>query len=57
MMARKELTFIGQLILHRTRIVIPKVLRLTVVGLAHKGHQGIEKNEGETRVESVVARV
>ena len=40
-MVRNELTFIGQVILRGTRIVIPKVLRSRVLELAHEGHQGI----------------
>ena len=43
MMVRNELTFIGQVILCGTRIVIPKVLRSKVLELAHEGHQGIVK--------------
>lgn len=43
MMVRNEFTFIRQVILRRTRIVIPKVLRPRVVELAHEGHQGIVK--------------
>ena len=43
MMVRNELTFIGQVILRGTRIVIPKVLRQRVVKLAHEGHQGMVK--------------
>ena len=39
-MVRNELTFIGQVILRRTRIVIPKMLREGFVELAHEGHQG-----------------
>jgi len=42
-MVRNELTFIGQVILRGTRIVIYKVLRHRVVELAHEGHQGIVK--------------
>ena len=34
-MVRNELTFIGQVILRGTRIVIPKVLRSRVLELAH----------------------
>ncbi|PFX18927.1 Transposon Ty3-G Gag-Pol polyprotein [Stylophora pistillata] len=43
LMVRNELTFIGQVILRGTRILIPKVLRLRVLELAHEGHQGIVK--------------
>ena len=42
-MERNELTFIGQVILRGTRVVIPKVLRSRVLELAHEGHQGIVK--------------
>ena len=49
MMVRNELTFIGQVILRGTRIVIPKVLRQRVVELAPEGHPGIV-NKGETYV-------
>ena len=37
MMVHNELTFIGQVILCGTRIVIPKVLRSRVLELAHQG--------------------
>ena len=40
MWVRNELTFIGQVILRGTRIVIPKVLRQRVLELALEGHQG-----------------
>ena len=40
-MVRNELTFIGQVILRGTKIVIPKVLRQRVVKLAREGHQGM----------------
>ncbi|XP_022800415.1 uncharacterized protein K02A2.6-like [Stylophora pistillata] len=49
MMVRKELTFIGQVILRGRRIVIPKVLRLRVLELAHEGHQGIVKMKERLR--------
>ena len=48
-MVRNELTFIGQVILRGTRIVIPKVLRQRVVELAHEGHQGIVKMKERLR--------
>ena len=48
-MVRNELTFIGQVILRGTRIVIPKVLRHRVVELAHEGHQGIVKMKERLR--------
>ena len=38
MMVRNELTFIGQVILCETGIVIPKVLRSRVLELVHEGH-------------------
>lgn len=43
MMVCNKLTFIGQVILRGTRIVISKVLRQRVVELVHKGHHGIVK--------------
>ena len=49
MMVRNELTYIGQVILRGTRIVIPKVLKSRVSELAHEGHQGIVKMK-ETQV-------
>ncbi|PFX17338.1 Uncharacterized protein K02A2.6 [Stylophora pistillata] len=49
LMVRNELTFIGQVILRGTRIVIPKVLRLRVLELAHEGHQGIVKMKERLR--------
>jgi len=48
-MVRNELTFIGQVILPGTRIVIPRVLRHRVVELAHEGHQGIVKMKERLR--------
>ena len=48
-MVRNELTFIGQVILRGTRIMIPKVLRHIVVELAHEGHQGIVKMKERLR--------
>ena len=48
-MVRNELTFIGQVILRGTRIVIPKVLRSRVLELAHEGHQGIVKMKERLR--------
>ena len=48
-MVRNELTFIGQVILRGTRIVIPKVLRSRVLDLAHEGHQGIVKMKERLR--------
>ena len=48
-MVRNELTFIGQVILRGTRIVIPKVLRSRVLELAHSGHQGIVKMKKRLR--------
>ena len=48
-MVRNELTFIGQVILRGTRIVIPKVLRQRVVELAHEGHQRIVKMKERLR--------
>lgn len=49
MMVRNELTFIGQVILRGTRIVIPKVLRSRVLELAHEGHRGIVKMKERLR--------
>ena len=49
MMVRNELTFIGQVILRGTRIVIPKVLRSRVLELAHEGHHGIVKMKERLR--------
>ena len=43
MMVHDELTFIGQVILCGTRIVIPKVLRSRFLELAHEGHRGCQK--------------
>ena len=40
---RNELTYIGQLILRGTRIVVPSSMRKQVLDLAHEGHQGIVK--------------
>jgi len=48
-MVRNELTFISHVILHAMQIVIPKVERLRVVELAHKGHQGIVKMKERLR--------
>ena len=52
MMVRNELTFIGQVILRGTRIVITKVLRSRVLELAHEGHQGIVKMKESSGLES-----
>ncbi|XP_022809408.1 uncharacterized protein K02A2.6-like [Stylophora pistillata] len=49
LMVRNELTFIGQVILRGTRMVIPKVLRLRVLKLAHEGHQDIVKMKERLR--------
>jgi hypothetical protein len=38
-----ELTYIGDLILRGTRIVVPTALRKRVTEIAHEGHQGIVK--------------
>ncbi|CAH1255636.1 RTL1 [Branchiostoma lanceolatum] len=46
---KTELSTYGQLILRGTRIVIPQVLRKTVVQLAHEGHQGIQKTKNRLR--------
>ncbi|CAH1233137.1 RTL1 [Branchiostoma lanceolatum] len=46
---KTELSIYGQLILRGTRIVIPQVLRKTVVQLAHEGHQGIQKTKNRLR--------
>ena len=42
---RSELTYIGQVILRGTRIVIyiPNILRKRVLELAHEGRQGVVK--------------
>ena len=40
-MVRNKLTFVGQVVLRGTRIVIPRTLRHRVLNLAHEGHQGI----------------
>ena len=48
-MVRNELTFIGQVILRGTIIVIPTVLRQRVVELAHEGHQGMVKMKERLR--------
>ena len=46
---RKELTFIGHVILRGVRIVIPEKLRQRVLRLAHEGHQGIVKMKERLR--------
>ena len=46
---RKELTFIGHVILRGARIVIPEKLRQRVLRLAHEGHQGIVKMKERLR--------
>ena len=46
---RNELTFIGDVILRGTRIVIPEKLRQRVLRLAHEGHQGIVKMKERLR--------
>ena len=38
---KDELCTYGELLLHVTRIVVPKVLRDKVVRLAHEGHQWV----------------
>ena len=46
---RNELTYIGQVILRGTRIVIPNILRKRVLELAHEGHQGVVKMKERLR--------
>ena len=46
---RRELTFIGHVILRGTRIVMPRSLRKRVVNLAHEGHQGVVKTKDRLR--------
>ena len=40
---KDELCLLGKLVLHGTRIVIPKALQGEVLRLDHEGHQGIVK--------------
>ena len=49
MWVRNELTYIGQVILRGTRIVIPNILRKRVLELAHEGHQGVVKMKERLR--------
>ena len=46
---RNELTYIGQLTLRGTRIVVPSSMRKQVLDLAHEGHQGIVKMKARLR--------
>ena len=46
---RHELTFIGQLIMRGSRIVVPSSLRSRVLQLAHEGHQGMVKMKTRLR--------
>ena len=46
---RNELTYIGQVILRGTRIVIPNILRKRVLELAHEGRQGVVKMKERLR--------
>ena len=46
---RSELTYIGQVILRGTRIVIPNILRKRVLELVHEGHQGVVKMKERLR--------
>ena len=48
-LVRNELTYIGQVILRGTRIVIPASLRKRTTDLAHEGHQGIVKMKERLR--------
>jgi len=42
---QRRIMHYGELFLHGTRIVIPKVLRDNVVRRAHEGHQGVIKTK------------
>ena len=42
---RNELTVVGNLVLRRTRLVIPRKLCKQVLDLAHEGHQGVVKTK------------
>ena len=46
---RNELTYIGQVVLRGTRIVIPGKLCKRVLDLAHEGHQGVVKTKERLR--------
>ena len=46
---RNELTYIDQVILGGTRIVIPNILRKRVLELAYEGHQGVVKMKERLR--------
>ena len=46
---KSELCCYGQLLLHGTRLIIPKSLREQVFHLAHEGHQGIVETKNRLR--------
>ncbi len=47
-----ELTYVGQVVLRGTRIVVPKKLQRRVLDLVHEGHQGIVKTKERLRSKS-----
>ena len=54
---RNELTYIGKVIIRRTKIVIRKSLTKRVTDLAHEDHQGMVKTRERLRsIKSMVAR-
>lgn len=46
---KNELTYLGNIVIRGTRIVIPKKLREQVIEIAHEGHQGIVKTKQRLR--------
>lgn len=46
---KDEITFVGQVVLRGTRIIMPKALQQKTISLAHEGHQGITKTKARLR--------